>query len=296
MARWPPTTQERGRSSGSAPPAMHAGPVSRSPAVSGFAAVLAAQALLFGPAARADEQVDPWRFSLTPYLWLPHVDGSMRYDTPGSGGSPVVVTNLLQHLTGALFLTGEAKKGKWGLAADLVFCDFQKARSDVSSVVGAGGETDVPVNYGTTTTLTGYLVSVTGNYSLVRSAGVKLDLLGGLQYTHIGSTLDWSFASSVGELPGRTGSAELGVDLWDGIVGVRGSARFGDEKWFVPYYLDAGAGTSKFTWQALLGIGYSFSWGDLLLVYRYLSFEQDDERPVQHLYFSGPALGATFRF
>jgi len=98
------------------------------------------------------------------------------------------------------------------------------------------------------------------------------------------------------ETPGTGGSAGQGVDLWDGVVGFRGSARLGAGNWFVPYYLDAGAGTSKFTWQGLLGIGYSFRWGDLLLVYRYLTFEQGDDKPVQRLEFAGPALGATFHF
>ena len=138
--------------------------------------------------------------------------------------------------------------------------------------------------------------SLTGNHSLLRSADAKLDLLAGLRYTHIGTTLDWSFAASVDNLPARTGSVGQGVDLWDGIVGVRGRGEFGGRKWFFPYYLDAGAGTSKFTWQGMLGVGYAFGWGDLLLVYRYLSFEQGDEHPVEHLYFSGPALGATFHF
>lgn len=258
--------------------------------------VLAIQAVLFSPVVRADAQETPWQFSLTPYLWLPRVDATMRYETPGSGGSPVSLNNLLQHLNAALFLSGEARKGRWALAADLVYCGFRKEGSNVSTVTGPGGATEVPVNSGTTTTLTGYMVSVTGNYSLLRSADAKLDLLGGLRYTHIGSTLDWSFATSVDSLPGRTGSAELGTDLWDGIVGVRGDAQLGGGQWFVPYYLDAGTGTSKFTWQALLGIGYSFGWGDLLLVYRYLSYEQGDEQPLQRLSFSGPALGARFRF
>ena len=64
----------------------------------------------------------------------------------------------------------------------------------------------------------------------------------------------------------------------------------------MPLYLDAGTGTSTFTWQGLLGVGYAFGWGDVLLVYRHLSFEQGSEGDVQHLTFSGPALGATFRF
>lgn len=267
----------------------------RERAVQRLCCLLAVQAV-FSTAVRADTQDTPWEFSLTPYLWLPRVDAAMRYETPGSGGSTVSLTDLLQHLNAALFLSGEARKGRWGLAADLVFVDFQKVGSNVSTVGGANGGTEVPVNTGTTTSLTGYMVSVAGNYSLVRRADVKLDLLGGFRYTHIGTTLDWSFAASVEGLPARTGSVGQGVDLWDGIVGVRGNVELGGGKWFVPYYLDAGAGTSNFTWQALLGIGYSFGWGDVLLVYRYLSFEQGDERQIQHLYFAGPALGATFRF
>jgi hypothetical protein len=261
-----------------------------------FASLLALQAVLFSAVVRADPQEPPWEFSLTPYLWLPHVDASMRYETPGSGGSPISMTNLLQHLNAALFLNGEARKGRWGLATDFVYCSFQKEGSNVSNVSGPGGESEVPVNSGTTTTLTGYMVSLTGNYSLSRRPDAKLDLLAGVRYTHIGTTLDWSFTTSADSLAGRTGSVGQGVDLWDGIVGLRGTAALGGGKWFVPYYLDAGTGTSKFTWQGLLGVGYSFGWGDLLLVYRYLSFEQGDEHPVQHFYLSGPALGATFRF
>ena len=260
-----------------------------------LASVLALAAVLFSGVVRADPQETPWEFSVTPYLWLPHVDASMRYETPGNGGSQVSLTNLLQHLNAALFLSGEARKGKWGLAADLVYCAFRKEGSNVLSVQGPGGS-EVPVNTATTTSLTGYMVSLTGHYALVRSPDTQLDFLAGLRYTHIGTTLDWSFAVAVDSLPGRTGSAEQGVDLYDGVVGLRGNARFGGGKWFVPYYLDAGAGTSKFTWQGMLGVGYSFGWGDLLLVYRYLSFEQGDEHPVQRFYLSGPALGATFRF
>src|SRR5262252_971825 len=178
----------------------------RARAVRLLASVLAVEAVLFSGVVRADPEQPPWQFSLTPYLWLPRVDASMRYETPGSGGSPVSLTNLLQHLNAALFLSGEARKGRWGLAGDLVFCDFQKEGSNVSSVAGPGGATEVPVNSGTTTSLTGYMVSVTGNYSLMRGPNAKLDLLAGLRFTHIGTTLDWQFTTSVDSLPGRSGS------------------------------------------------------------------------------------------
>lgn len=43
--------------------------------------------------------------------------------------------------------------------------------------------------------------------------------------------------------------------MYDAIVGVRGSYRFGDTgRWRVPYYADVGAGDSDLTWQAMTGL------------------------------------------
>jgi hypothetical protein len=262
------------------------------------AGLLFAIAALAGSAAVHAEGADTsWQFALTPYVWLPSIDAAMRYETPGNGGSEVSMSDLLKHLSGAFFLNAEARRGRWGLASDFVYVAFQKESSSVSSITGPGGAIEVPVNSGTATSLTGYMVSLTGNYSFIRGPDASLDLLAGVRYTHIGTTLDWSFVAEVADLPSRTGSSEQGVDLWDGVVGVKGNVRFGGgRKWFVPYYLDAGAGSSRFTWQGMLGAGYSFGWGDLLLVYRYLSFEQGADHDLERLSFAGPALGATFRF
>jgi hypothetical protein len=250
--------------------------------------------LQIGSAAHAEPE--EWQFAITPYLWLPHVDADLGFDTGGSGGSTADMTNLLKHLRAALFLNADARKGKWGLSFDFVYCDFSKSSSRVTSVVVPGSGAEVPINAGTTTDLTGAMLSLMGTYALSRSANASFDLLAGARYTHIGATLDWSFAASVPDLPSRTGSAGTSVDLWDGVVGVRGRVTPANSAWFVPVYLDAGTGTSRFTWQGLVGVGYAFGWGDLLLVYRQLAFEESDGGSVQHLSLSGPALGATFRF
>jgi hypothetical protein len=168
-----------------------------------------------------------------------------------------------------------------------VYCDFSKASSKVTTVA--------PVNAGTTTGLTGSMVSLLGSHALTRSSRSSFDLLAGVRYTHVAATLDWSLAAGTGT-GARTGSAESNTDLWDGVIGVRGRFVPASSAWFVPAYLDIGAGTSKFTWQGMLGVGYAFGWGDLLAVYRHLAFEEDDGPGLQHLSFSGPALGATFRF
>ena len=80
-------------------------------------------------------------------------------------------------------------------------------------------------------------------------------------------------------------------------LGVRGRMAFGDEgRWFVPYYLDVGGGSHVTTWQAAVGAGYRFPWGELQASWRHLEFDQPDGRFVQNLRFSGPAVGATWRF
>jgi hypothetical protein len=68
------------------------------------------------------------------------------------------------------------------------------------------------------------------------------------------------------------------------------------ERWSMPYYIDAGTGSSSLTWQAVLGVTYGFGWGDIGLTYRHLEWEQGDDELVQDLQFDGPALSATFRF
>jgi len=257
--------------------------------------------LLIGSTAHAES--DEWQFGVTPYLWLPSVSATLDFEPPDNGGS-TFDTDLLKHLRAAFFLNAEASKGEWGLLFDFVYCDFNKASSRVTNIVVPGFGVEIPINTGTTTGLSGSLLSLAGSHALVRSSSANFDLLAGVRYTHISASLDWSFAPPpvAGPLGGTvgagggTGSAETRVDLWDGIVGVRGRIKLADSAWFMPLYLDAGAGTSKFTWQGIAGVGYGFGWGDLLLAYRQLSFEQGGSGNVQRLTFSGPALGATFRF
>ncbi|HEY2675809.1 MAG TPA: hypothetical protein VGI65_02495 [Steroidobacteraceae bacterium] len=258
-----------------------------------IAAGVALSSILIGSAARAGPE--EWQFRVTPYLWLPSVDATLGFEPPDSGGS-TLDTDLLKHLRAAFFLNAAASKGDWGLSLDLVYCDFSKASSRVTNIVVPGVGVEVPLNTGTTADLSGTLVTPTGSYALMRSSNLSFDLLAGLRYTHVSATLDWNFATSLPALPGRTGSAGTRVDLWDGIVGLRGRITLADSAWFVPMYLDLGAGTSKFTWQGLLGVGYGFGWGDMLLAYRQLSLEESGAGSVQRLSLSGPTLGATFRF
>ena len=57
-----------------------------------------------------------------------------------------------------------------------------------------------------------------------------------------------------------------------------------------------GAGDSDFTWQAAAGLGDAFNWGEIVGVWRVLDYELDSGSAIAEMEFSGPAIGATFRW
>jgi hypothetical protein len=121
-----------------------------------------------------------------------------------------------------------------------------------------------------------------------------MNVLVGARYLSLDQELDLRLS---GPLPPTLPTAHLSESghVWDGIVGVRGRFGLGESSWYVPYHLDLGAGDSEFTWQALAGIGYRWDWGNLVVVYRHLDFEEEG-RAFEDLSFGGPALGVQFRF
>ena len=265
--------------------------------------------LTFGialPVRAADDPYDGrWHFALTPYIWLPNVNGNFKYQDfpagPGSGAEAETESNgLLEHLTFALMISGEARKGPWAVVTDIILLDFSGQKSNLKSVSGPGGEVTIPrdQNVNTESSLSGGAWMLAGSYTIAKSDLGYLDVELGARYLGIKTSLDWNLATTISG-PGitvqKSGTHSDRADLVDAIVGIRGRLRFG-ESWFMPYYLDVGTGASVITWQALGGIGYAFRWGDLSASYRTLFYDQRGDELLQNVRFSGPAFGVTFRF
>lgn len=248
---------------------------------------------------------DSWSFSLTPYLWLPNVNGDLKYDVPEEGGAVAVEigpNDYLSNLQLALMVAGEARKGKFSLVTDAVYLDFSGEKSNITSVDLGGGAipVDTSVNVDTNTSLKGLEWTLAGGYAVSGNPDATLDLIGGFRYLGLDTEVGWNLTGTVtgpgsGQSFAREGSVSTEKDLWDGIVGLRGRVKLG-ERWNMPYYADIGAGSSELTWQAMLGVTYSYGWGEFGLVYRHLEWQQGDEELVQKLAFDGPALSATFHF
>ena len=46
----------------------------------------------------------------------------------------------------------------------------------------------------------------------------------------------------------------------------------------------------------MAGLGYTYRWGEILGVWRYLDYNFASGSPYESVTFSGPAIGVTFHF
>ena len=250
-------------------------------------------------AAGVDMYDGQWHYSLTPYAWFPNIYQTLQLGT--SGGKTVDIEvkpdSYLSNLDFALMGTFEARKGDWALAMDLVYNDFSGQKGKIKNVRGPEGEESLPIDVNVDVDIKSLIWEGIGSYTVARSPAGTLDVFGGVRYLSLKTSTDLSFSGPEGVI-GRSGGSSNRINVWDGIVGVRGSVGLGASgDWFLPYYLDIGAGNySNWTWQGWAGVGYRFDWGDLVLVYRNLSYSTSGNEILEDMRMAGPALGATFRW
>ena len=252
-------------------------------------------------AAGVDMYDGQWHYSLTPYAWFPNIYQTIQLGTPLGGGKTVDIEvkpdSYLSNLDFALMGTFEARKGDWALAMDLVYNDFSGQKGKIKNVRGPEGEESLPIDVNVDVDIKSLIWEGIGSYTVARSPAGTLDVFGGVRYLSLKTSTDLSFSGPEGVI-GRSGGSSNRINVWDGIVGVRGAVTLGESgDWFLPYYLDIGAGNySNWTWQGWAGVGYRFDWGDLVLVYRNLSYSTSGDETLEDMRLAGPALGATFRW
>lgn len=246
----------------------------------------------------AQDGADDWTWRVTVYGWLPDIEAKTRFPTGGDGPDiEVDASTLLDNLEFTLQAALYAKRGSWGLFTDLMYVNVGASRSGVRDPALGPAQLPAEVSYDVDYDMKSWVWTLAGAYELFASGSGVTDLIFGARMLDMKQTLAWTAQRQVGSIepPARDGSAEVKMTLWDAVVGVKGYARFGSSKrWLVPYELDVGSGDSDLTVQALLGVGYSFSWGELIATYRYMDYDLDDDGLVSDLNFSGPMVGVSF--
>jgi hypothetical protein len=236
---------------------------------------------------------DNWRFSASINLWAPASQSTDTVRNRSYSSSSSIDQNISAAGPMAMF-TLEAHKGDWGLMGDLVY--WQSSYNNGTHY----SRGDDSINLSNTATLTQTMFTGAVTYTAINTPGIYMDGLLGARY--ISSTMAVSDAQQL-DLNGvviksHAGNPSRVNQTTDPVLGFKGRARIMDSSWFIPFYADAGkgSGSNNGTWQASLGVGDAFSWGEVALVYRAMGFHLKDNAGSSNWTNAGPQLSATVNF
>ncbi len=240
------------------------------------------------PVLGGTDSPDDWKFGAEIYFWGASIGGT----TASGGDIDIGIDKLLDDLEMAFMGAFAARKDKWTLAVDLIYLDVsQENDGEITIPVGPRGR-EIDLTGSAEVDMKSWVITPQVRYNLIENQKGSLDVLGGARYLWLDAKLK---VKSSGPLEDREGDVSDSDGVWDAIVGVSGHLNL-SEQWYVPYYLDVGAGQTDLTWQAFAGIGYRFERVDAILGYRYIDWDFDDSPVFDDMNLSGFFLGAKFLF
>ncbi len=254
-------------------------------------AAVGAQAQTINPMPKVN---DDWRFSGTISGWAPASWTTVSTERISKSTTSSISDNV-NSAGGLAMLSGEAHKGNWGLMADMVYWQMGGNASKEVPILRGAGTLDVGVNAKVTQTM----LTFAGTYTAYNSPSLYLDGLAGIRYITSTTTVDVTreITDPSGSVS-ASGNRSSVLHTTDPVIGFKGRARISDTSWFVPFYADAGKGpgSNNTTWQALLGVGNAYSWGDVTLAYRAMYFDLNSHVGTTKFLNAGPQISATVNF
>jgi len=253
---------------------------------------------MLAPMPASAQTSDKWEFGAVVYGWFPNIDGTARFPNGSSKDFEVGIDSILRNLDFTFMGTLEARKGPWGAFTDVIYMDVSASKSQTRDITIGGIPLPPSVTADLNLDLKAVIWTIAGEYRVATDRTASVDLLAGARSIDMKPTLGWNFSADLGPLnPSRTGSREISVRKWDAIVGAKGRLYFGDNReWFAPWYVDVGTGQTDLTWQAIGGIGYAFTWGEVIAAWRYLDYRFKSGTPIDNMNFNGPAVGLAFHW
>ena len=224
-----------------------------------------------------------WHYRVAPYLWATGMSGDIGLGEQAPVGSiDASFSDVWDHLDIAGMLMMDARRDRWGIATDLFYA---KLSMDSDAFVGQGfGTVDVDTR--------NKIVQLAATYRASSTATGHLDLVGGVRYSDVNTTFKVGSGPSLPDEVRATDSQN-----WvDGFVGLRGENRVSD-RWALFGQLDAGAGGTDLSWQAIAGARYFLESGNSVdFGYRFLSQDYASNDFVYDVQMGGVFAGMSFRF
>jgi hypothetical protein len=253
---------------------------------------------MFAMPSMAQTQSDQWKFTALIYGYFPQISGSATFPTGTTASITTDPRDYIGDLKGAFMGALQAEKGQAVFFTDLIYANVKGSKSQTQDF--SLGSLPIPagVTLDATLKVESTLWTIAGGYRFINTPEWALDLFAGARDLVMSQTLNYNLSANVGPIVGnlRQGQGNININNWDGIVGAKGRYSFGDKReWFVPYYADVGTGQDVYTYQLYTGLGYTFSWGELVGVWRYIDYKLSDSEGAK-LKMNGPAIGVAFHW
>ena len=244
--------------------------------------------------------------TLAPYVWLPTLKSNLQFSVPTLPRRPggilqsnvqVGPSDYAAKINSALMFSFDSRLGEASVFGDYIYTNFSTNANVVSTVRGPLGHVSIPVSLAINARLAQSIWELAAGFSIAHGHDADLNVFGGWRQFPLSLTLSYNAVIGKKGIINPMGTVVNKQVANDVIFGLRGKAFLGDGHWFVPYYIDAGAGAINQTWQAYTGAGYTFNHGQtFLLAYRSLNYYGFPAgSPVQKLTLGGPLLGYTFQ-
>lgn len=240
---------------------------------------------------------DNWQYSLaisawTPAAWVTNSDQGFSKSMYSS------ISNNISSAQAVSFLTAEARKGEWGIMADLVYVKMMNSSSETKNIPSIQ-KPPVSVYVGTNLKTVQSMTTVSGVYSLYRSDDFAIDGLVGIRNIGVTSSINANVRlTAANQRISINSNPSITSQSNNGVIGLKGRAKIYDTSWFIPFYGDIGKapGGDVNTWQAQLGIGNRYQWGDVTFTYRAMYFSTQTSGIVTKTVNAGPQLSVILNF
>lgn len=252
----------------------------------GFAISLASFLVLSGANSVAQASEEEWSFRLTPYIWVPALEGEFDTRLPGGGAGPSVETetDILDVLDFAFLLAGEARYGRFAVLGEFNYLAL--SADDGPNILW----TDADVE------LDGFMTMLAGAYRVYEQPVMNFDVFAGGRYWRLNVKQDIDLRLGGALLPGSLDNKRT-IDWFDPVVGARVEVMPWQDITFSLLGDVGGFGVgSDLQWELVGQAGYSFNETiAVALGYRHLELHPE-KRLIDEVSMSGPFLAVSFTF
>ena len=221
-----------------------------------------------------------WEFAFAPYLWAAGLDGTVAQFGLQPTDIDLSFSDILENLDIAFMGVAEARRGRFGLASDIVYTELSGGGTGPAGIFSASLENRL------------FVGTAMAEYRIIENGRSSADVMAGARV--------WSVDTDV-RITSGVGLGFSGNDsaTWvDPMIGVKGRWQ-GASPWFLTGWgMVGGFGVaSDIDWDVMAGAGYEVrDWFSLVAGYRALGVDYQDGAFVWDTVMHGPFTGAVFRF